>query len=333
LKTALLKKVRDVPSEKFFRGALLFAILILVTTNVFTYIYLRAENSKLMGELYATNMYYRQASAELGDLKISYERLNKSYYEVLEANRGLEKALKAFHAKLIVPYNYTLMTQDEFYANFTFAYSKEMKEFVLEVTGGWDGSEDDFLSDLYRIYKAWHDAFSYNLSASPYKNLTFINIGSWNYYRTDMGDEYLAEIGSIDTFQVPVTYAELAFRYKTGGCYDYALCLVALYYTYYDAVGKSLPTCYLSIGIREMFHHGCVLIKGDGDKIAIVDWEVITGGFGKLAFLPFEEAKALHERYWFGREISYDGILERPYIVKRFSSNEEFYRWLVEDFV
>ena len=111
---------------------------------------------------------------------------------------------------------------------------------------------------------------------------------------------------------------------------------MALYYVYYDIAGRSLPTGYLSIGLLDRgSHHGCVVIKESGDRVAIIDWDVITREDNRIAFLPFKEAKRLHEEYWNSR-ISYDGVSRRtttsPFIINTFRSNEEFHEWLIEEF-
>jgi regulatory protein YycH of two-component signal transduction system YycFG len=112
--------------------------------------------------------------------------------------------------------------------------------------------------------------------------------------------------------------------------------LASLFYAYYDMVGRELPTGYLSVGLKDRSsHHGCVLIKERDDRVAIIDWGPITVEDGKITFLPFKEAKMLHERYW-NSSISYDGVQwwahSDPFIVRNFSSEEEFYKWLIEEF-
>jgi Leucine-rich repeat (LRR) protein len=61
-------------------------------------------------------------------------------------------------------------------------------------------------------------------------------------------------------------------------------------------IGRSLPTGYLSIGLKDKgVHHGCVIIKEHDDKIAIIDWDAITAKEEKITFLPFKEVKEILE--------------------------------------
>ncbi|MBS7610197.1 hypothetical protein KEJ19_06510 [Candidatus Bathyarchaeota archaeon] len=98
-------------------------------------------------------------------------------------------------------------------------------------------------------------------------------------------------------------------------------------------VGKKIPVAYLSIGIGKERHHGCVLMKGEGDLVAIVDWDPITIQNNMIKFMPLELAKRLHSEYWAGEEIRYDGVWMRPNLSIQFISFEEFRRWLIEEFI
>jgi len=334
-------------------------VVLLLAANIYTYFYFSRENLELKNQLMRKNEEYyslyqsftslqeayrklqddynrinNNCSSTIRDMKIEYERLNISYHEVLEANKNLTRALEIIANKLVVPSNYTLMGYYDFEKRFTFAYNEEMKKYVYNITGGWDGSEEDFLSDLYKIYETWRNDFTYNTPVQ--ENLTFIMVGTWWNPETLMGDRYLKEVRNVDVMKIPVIGAQISFRYKKGTCWDYATVLTSLYYAYYDMVGKELPTGYLSIGLKDRgSHHGCVLIKEKDDRIAIIDWDAITKEDGKIVFLPFKEAKEMHERYW-NSTISYDGVGRRthsdPLVINNFSSDEEFYRWLVEEF-
>ncbi len=287
---------------------------------------------------------------QASEAKGKYQNLVDSYHEVLEANSKLARVLKFIANKLIVPCNYTLaggptcsenntftlMSFYEFINRSTYAYDKEMKEYVYNVTGGWDGSDGDFYSDLYSIYEAWRRDFNYTSPSPAQENLTFIMVGTWWYPLTKMGDRFLKEVKDYDVINITVWGAPISFRYKRGVCWDYATVLVSLYYAYYDIAGRSLPTGYLSITLLDRGdRHGCVVIKESGDRIAIVDWDVITKGDNRIVFLPFEEAKRLHEKYWNSR-ISYEGVSRRittsPFMINTFQSNEEFHKWLIEEF-
>jgi len=334
-------------------------LVLLLAANIYTYFYFSRENLELKNQLMRKNEEYyslyqgftslqeayrklqndynrinNNCSSTIRDMKIEYERLNISYHEVLEANKNLTRALEIIANKLVVPSNYTLMGYYDVEKRFTFAYNEEMKKYVYNITGGWDGSEEDFLSDLYKIYETWRNDFTF--STPVQENLTFIMVGTWWSPETLMGDRYLKEVRNVDVMKIPVIGAQISFRYKKGTCWDYATVLTSLYYAYYDMVGKELPTGYLSIGLKDRgSHHGCVLIKEKDDRIAIIDWDAITKEDGKIVILPFKEAKEMHERYW-NSTISYDGVGRRthsdPLVINNFSSDEEFYRWLVEEF-
>ncbi|MBS7610196.1 hypothetical protein KEJ19_06505 [Candidatus Bathyarchaeota archaeon] len=176
------------------RKVLAFFIILLLALNVYVYYTMSVENNRLKYQLEQELLLRGQLEARIKDLENRFEALNASYIKVLQANRQLEEALWYLQGKLIVPYNYTLMTPAEFGEKFHFAYTEEMVDFVRNATGWWDGSEEDLLSDLYRIYRAWRDIFIIDLNASICEFLPFINIGGWNYDRTDFGDDYLREV-------------------------------------------------------------------------------------------------------------------------------------------
>jgi len=307
----------------------------LALSNILIAAYFSLENRRLEDILHREHSLYADTITRYWKLQDDNMRLNNSYREVAEANRRLEAVLNyTLDVVRSIPYNYTLMPSMEFMNRFLFAYTEEMRGFVLNLTGGWDGSENDFRSDLYRIYTGWRSIFVY--APAPYGfKLPLINIGSWSYaYTPYYHDEYLREVSSCEIVWVPIYGASLSFRYRQGGCWDFAVVLVSLYYAYYDIAGRSLPTAYISIGAEgvEEFSHACVLVKLEGDMVAILDWEPITVSDGMLEFLPFDLARQLHGRYWWGWSIFYKGfMMGRPYRSGFFESNEEFYRWLVEE--
>jgi hypothetical protein len=320
---------------------------ILALSNILVLAYFSIENRRLEAILHREHSLYARTVPRYWKLEDVIRELNRSYYEVVEANRGLEDFLNDILSRLrSIPYNYTLISFKEFSGRFLFAYTEEMKDFVLNLTGGWDGSDNDFRSDLYRIYMGWRSIFAY-MFPPPYEvYLPLINIGSWNYActyyycydpltneSTWCRDEYLREVSSYDIVSTPISGASISFRYRQGGCWDFAVVLVSLYYAYYDIAGRSLPTAYISIGAEDVgeFSHACVLVKLEGDRVAILDWEPITVSDGMIEFLPFDLARQLHSRYWWGWSILYKGfMMGRPYRYGFFESNEEFYRWLVE---
>lgn len=316
------------------RKVLILFIILLLGLNVYVYFNMSVENNRLKYQLQQEQILRGQLEARIKDLEYRFEALNASYIKVLQSNRQLEEALKYLQGKLIVPYNYTLMTPSEFAEKYNFAYTEEMVDFVRNATGWWDGSEEDLLSDLYRIYRAWRDIFIIDPNASISEFLPFINIGGWNYDETDLGDDYLREVilYQDNPIEVAVDYAALAFKHHRGLCGAYAHVLVTLYYVYFDMVGKKISVAYLSIGIGKERHHGCVLMKGEGNLVAIVDWEPITTENNMIKFVPLESAKRLHSEYWSGEEIRYDGVWMRPNISIHFGSYEEFTKWLIEDF-
>ncbi|MEM3953361.1 MAG: hypothetical protein QXP74_08150 [Nitrososphaerota archaeon] len=303
---------------------------------------LKEENEKLVK--LNENLTLRTSEAEA-----RFQRLINSYNEVLKANKDLAQVLEFIANKLIVlcnytvvggspciNYSFTLMGFYEFLEKYIYAYDEEMVKYVYNITGGWDGTEEDFQSDLYRIYEAWRNDFSYVSPSPAQENLTFIMVGTWWYSQTEVGDHFLKEVRHYGITNSTVWSAQVSFQRKAGTCWDYATVLVTLYYVYYDIVGRNLPTGYLSISFMDKGgHRGCVIIKEHGDRVAIIDWDVITREGNKIIFLPFEEAKKLHEEYW-SSAMSYDGIFMRtatsPYLIKNFSSNEEFYNWLIQEF-
>jgi len=330
---------------------LILVIALLVTSNLYTFIYFNGLNGYLKFTLQQMAMRRNQVLGEYNILNKYVYTLNESYIDITEANERLREVYRSLQENLSsITYNYTLMNYFDFMGKFTFAYTDEMRDFVINVTEGWNGTDEDFQSDLYKIYKAWQGIFKYvtptlgeqQVSQSSEKFL-FINIGAFNYGRTYVYSleehnwialDYLREVHSYEIRPIDVSGAPNSFRNKQGVCWDFAVVLVALYYAYYDVSGKSLPTAYISIRIIRGFQesHGVVFVKLEGDKVAILDWDVVTPvKNGMLEFIPFEEAKKLHEEYW-GHSISYKGFMKgRPYEARRFYSDEEFYEWLVNE--
>jgi hypothetical protein len=328
------------------RAAVLALIAaLLAVSNLYTYLYFTALNSQLRSELQQLAF---QRSRELTEYsaisKMYMPALEASYSSVAEANGRLRKVLNSLRMDLErIPYNYTMMPYVEFAEKYTFTYTDEMREFVLNVTGGWDGTDEDFRSDLYKICRAWRSIFTYVSTAEdpPAGGILLISIGIFDFGWIEVysleGErwvriDYLREVPlGYEIKPITVGGAPEIFRSRQGKCRDYAVALISLYNAYYDASGRSLPTIYLSVGGRDL-HHAVVLIKLEGDRVAIVDWDVVTPVTGgMLEFVPFQEAKRLHEEYW-GRSLSYEGYMRsRPYKAGRFNSTEEFYEWLVNE--
>ncbi|MEM4693960.1 MAG: hypothetical protein QW655_05580 [Nitrososphaerota archaeon] len=145
---------------------------------------LKEENEKLVK--LNENLTLRASEAEA-----RFQRLINSYNEVLKANKDLAQVLEFIANKLIVPCNYTvvggspcinysftLMGFYEFLEKYIYAYDEEMVEYVYNVTDGWDGTEESFQSDLYRIYETWRNDFSYVSPSPAQENLTFIMVGT-----------------------------------------------------------------------------------------------------------------------------------------------------------
>ncbi len=68
-----------------------------------------------------------------------------------------------------------------------------MYRFVKSVTGGWDGSEEDFLSDLYKIHKAWASGFKgerVNYRAYA-REMELVKEFNYTYDVLPTGDKYL----------------------------------------------------------------------------------------------------------------------------------------------
>lgn len=309
----------------------------LMVFSVYTSYVLFSENRRLKMELQQAEKLRETLYGRLKELEMTVEALNASYRKVLEANRELEEALMYLNGKLVVLGNFTLMERKEFAEKYYFAYDKEMVEFVMNATGGWDGTEEDFMSDLYRIYRAWRKVYTIDEYApSPCIPMFLINIGGGNYFMTDVGDVYfdLAEYifyANEPLIKVYEWTVVLSFRQRRGLCRDYAVVLTTLYYIYSDVTGRKLPAAYLSITIGGG-GHGCVLLGGGGDLIAIIDWDPITFEEDMIKFVPVDKARQLHSEYWWGLEISYSGVWMRPNTSKKFSSFEEFKRWLIEEF-
>lgn len=330
--------------------ALLVALL--VASNLYTYMYFNNLNGYLRFTLQQISTLKNHVFAEYNVLRYYAGELYSSYTSVVEANERLREVLNSLYEDLgKIPYNYTLMNYFEFMGKFTFAYTDEMRDFVLNVTGGWDGTDEDFRSDLYEIYRAWRSIFKPVTPASGEfpGGFLFINIGGFNYGKVEVYSfeemkwvalDYLREVPfGYEITQVQVSGASMSFSAKGGMCWDFAVVLVSLLYAYYDIAGKSLPTAYISIqGIGgDPESHAAVLIKLEGDRVAIMDWEMITPlTDGMVEFVPFETARKLHVEYWqqasFKKpsDILYKGFMKgRPYEAGHFYSNEGFYEWLV----
>ena len=322
---------------------LMLIVALLVMSNIYTYVYFVGLNGYLKFTLQQNEMRRAQVLAALSGFEYYKGCALEGYSKVTEANEALEGVVGRLRADLNnIPYNYTVMSYEDFENKFLFAYTDEMRDYVFNVTGGWDGTDEDFRSDLYKIYREWRSAFEY--TQAPPDKLLFINIGGFNYGDLEVYSfrehswvslRYLKEVPfGYEIRPIEIFGAPVSFRNKRGECWDFAVVLVALYYAYYDVAGKSLPTAYISIqgvgGRPES--HAVVLVKLEGDKVAILDWDVITPvSNGMLEFVPFEVAKKFHEEYW-GRSLLYKGFMKgRPYEAKHFSSNEEFYEWLVRE--
>ncbi|MEM3545613.1 MAG: hypothetical protein QXU47_06555 [Candidatus Bathyarchaeia archaeon] len=322
-------------SPRVWKGLVLL-LAGLTIFSVYTSYVLLSENRQLRMELQQLEILHETLYGRLKELETTVEALNASYHRVLEANRELEAALMYLNGKLVVLGNFTLMEKEEFAEKYYFAYDREMVEFVMDATGGWDGTEEDFKSDLYRIYRAWRDAFTIDEEAStPLIPLLSINIGGGNYFTTEVGDSYfdLAEhlfYSNGPFIKIYEWSVVLSFRQRRGLCWSYAVVLTALYYIYSDITGRRLPVAYLSTTVGG--GHGCVLLGGGGDLVAIVDWDPITVEGDKIKFIPVDEARYLHSRYWWGQEVDYSSVWMRPNTSKIFSSFEEFKKWLLEEF-
>ncbi len=327
-------------------ATLILIVVLLVASNFYTYVYFTGLNGYLKFTLQQIAMQKSQKLGEYSVLEYYMSALHESYFKIVEVNEQLEKISSNFHRDLSnIPYNYTIMPYDEFLGKFLFAYTDEMRSFVLNITGGWNGTDEDFRSDLYKIYREWRSMFKYvspEGQEAPLSDVIFfINFGGFNFGRIEVYSleeqrwitlDYLSELPfGYEIKPIEVSGASIVFRNKQGQCWDYAITLIALYHAYYDASGRDLPTIYLSIEGRDL-HHGVVLIKLEGDKVAIIDWDIITPvNNGMIEFVPFEVAKRLHEEYW-GRSLLYRGYMKgRPYKTGYFNSNEEFYKWLLNE--
>ena len=115
----------------------------LALSNILIAAYFSLENRRLEEILHREHSLYADTITRYWKLQDDNMRLNISCCEVAEANRRLEAVLNyTLDVLRSIPYNYTLMTPMEFTNRFIFAYTGEMKGFVLNLTGGWDGSED-----------------------------------------------------------------------------------------------------------------------------------------------------------------------------------------------
>lgn len=324
-------------------AALALFVALLIASNIYTYIYFTSLNGYLRFTLQQLALERKRYFGEYSILMKYADELQDSYLRVVKANKQLEEFLNSLQRDLrSIPYNYTTMPYFEFVGRYMFAYTNEMRNFVLNVTGGWDGTDEDFMSDLYKIHREWRSMFVPTEEAPPpTREFLFIHIGGFDFGRVEVYSlkegrwiilDYLKELPfSYEIKSITVSGASEVFRSRRGLCWDYAVTLVSLYNAYYDTSGRSLPTVYLSIEGRDL-HHAVVLIKLEGDRVAIIDWDVITPvSNGRMGFVPFEEAKRLHEEYW-GRSLFYKGYMRsRPYRTGLFNSTEKFYEWLLNE--
>ena len=249
------------------------------------------------------------------ELKKSADMIYTSYKEVLRANEELVSELR--HLSL------ELLSYESAIRNKTiFAYNEEMIKYVEFVTNGWDGTEEDFMADLYKIWSKWYNDFNYNISVEPKEELLQTSI-KITQHKTMLGDKYFR--GEVSEELVKIETAREIFNAKTGSCYHFSLCLASLYRAYYHIAKRSIATYCLLIGIkRSNEHHCCLLLIKEG-KVAIIDWNVIASIKGKVIFVPLEVAKELHENYW-RSELEYKEVwneLEH----RKFKSFEEFKQW------
>jgi len=119
---------------------LVLLVAMLVVSNLYTYLYFISLNGYLKFTLQQTFTLRKQVLTEYNILKYYADYLNSSYTIIAEANERLREVLSSLYKDLgKIPYNYTLMNFFEFTGKFTFAYTDEMRDFVLNVTGvGWN---------------------------------------------------------------------------------------------------------------------------------------------------------------------------------------------------
>ena len=250
------------------------------------------------------------------ELKRNFGRIHTSYKEVLRANEELASELRRLSLELL---SYESAIRNKI----IFAYNEEMIKYVELVTNGWDGTEEDFMTDLYKIWSKWYNDFNYNMSVEHKEGLLQTSIKIVQH-RTMLGDEYFK--GKVSEELVKIETAREIFKAKTGRCYHFSLCLASLYKAYYHIARRSIATYCLLINIkRSNEQHCCLLLIKEGE-VAIIDWSVITSVKRRVMFVPLEVAKKLHENYW-SSELEYKEVwneLEH----EKFKSFEEFRQWI-----
>jgi hypothetical protein len=302
---------------------------------------LSEENTVLrskLDELLSIDPYMEIArlNDSLSDLRFKYDILYESYLEVLWANRNLSRVIEDFTGKVILPSNLTLVDLGTLYRLLKFNYSEEMREYVYRITEGWNGSEEDFTVDLYKIAVTWRRDFKYDDNCRPCTDLLVVN-PVLESSRTPRGDRYTrSAYFELKNSTFCGAIAEVIFKYKCGICYHFSLVLLSLYYAYFDIAGRYLPSALLVISIGETRSlHTAVIVKLTSDLVAIIDWEPVTSINGRVVFLPVREAKRAHEYYW---KISVEYILAtwrsrgEPHITRYFQSDEDFYNWVISEF-
>ena len=251
------------------------------------------------------------------NLRRKFGEVYISYREVLNANKELVNELRHLSLKLL-NYEYTIKNRT------IFMYSEEMVKYVESITNGWNGTEEDFVSDLYKIWSKWYNDFSYNISVEPREKFLQTSI-KITQHKTILGDVYFR--GKVSEELVKIETAREIFNAKSGSCYHFFLCLASLYKAYYDMAKRSIATYCLLIRIkRSNEYHCCLLLVKEG-KVAIIDWNIITGVKKRIMFASPEVVKKLHENYW-KSELEYKEVwneLEH----RKFKSFEEFKQWVL----
>jgi len=87
--------------------------ILLLASNILTFTYFYLDNVRLREAIEGERSRYGEAVESYRRELDIYTVLNRSYYEALEMNRRLEELLMYFRGKLIVPYNYTVILEDE----------------------------------------------------------------------------------------------------------------------------------------------------------------------------------------------------------------------------
>lgn len=251
------------------------------------------------------------------ELKREFGEIYTSYREVLNANKELVNELRRLSLKLL-NYEYTIRNRT------IFMYNEEMVKYVKSITNGWNGAEEDFVSDLYKIWSKWYNDFNYNISVESKEKFLQTSI-KITQHRTILGDKYFR--GKVSEESVKIDTARKIFKVKAGRCYHFSLCLASLYKAYYHIARKSIPTYCLFIRIKKNNEYHCCLLLIKEGKVAIIDWNIITSTKGKIIFVPPDVAKKLHENYW-ESELEYKEVwneLEH----RKFKSFEEFKQWVL----